>query len=90
MTHAKIPEYGNTEKNEITESVSAPGIHHRTPLTEEIVEQLLARGRTVNSSKHQTMLAIAAIRDDDTDDIVQKKIQMTAKFVDDFATVART
>ena len=24
------------------------------------------------------------------DDIVQKKIQMTAKFVDDFATVART
>ena len=50
-----------------------------------MVEQLLARGRTVNSSKHQTMLAIAAIKNDDTDDIVQKKIQMTAKFVDDFA-----
>ena len=55
-----------------------------------MVEQLLARGRTVNSSKHQTMLAIAAIKNDDTDDIVQKKIQMTSKFVDDFATVART
>ena len=33
------------------------------------------------------MLAIAAIKNDDTDDIVQKKIQMTAKFVDDFATI---
>lgn len=87
-----MPRYRNTEipKNEITESVSAPGIHHHTPLTEEMVEQLLARGRTVNSSKHPTMLAIAAIKNDDMDDIVQKKIQMTAKFVDDFATVART
>ena len=36
---------------------------------------------------YQTMLAIAAIKNDDTDDIVQKKIQMTAKFVDDFATI---
>lgn len=89
MTHAKIPEYGNTEKRDNGIGFS-PGIHHRTPLTEEMVEQLLARGRTVNSSKHQTMLAIAAIKNDDTDDIVQKKIQMTAKFVDDFATVART
>jgi hypothetical protein len=36
---------------------------------------------------YQTMLAIAAIKNDDTDDIVRKKIQMTAKFVDDFATI---
>lgn len=36
---------------------------------------------------YQTMLAIAAIKNDDTDDIVQKKIRMTAKFVDDFATI---
>lgn len=36
---------------------------------------------------YQTMLAIAAIKNDDTDDIVKKKIQMTAKFVDDFATI---
>lgn len=36
---------------------------------------------------YQTMLAIAAIKNDDADDIVQKKIQMTAKFVDDFATI---
>ncbi|MFK5586131.1 DUF262 domain-containing protein [Lactobacillus delbrueckii] len=36
---------------------------------------------------YQTMLAIAAIRNDDTEDIVEKKIQMTAKFVDDFATI---
>ena len=36
---------------------------------------------------YQTMLAIAAIKNDDTDDIVQRKIQMTAKFVDDFATI---
>ena len=89
-----MPRYRNTEipkkrDNGIGFS-PPPGIHHRTPLAEEIVEQLLARGRTVNSSKHQTMLAIAAIKNDDPDDIVQKKIQMTAKFVDDFATVART
>jgi uncharacterized protein with ParB-like and HNH nuclease domain len=36
---------------------------------------------------YQTMLAIAAIRNDDPEDIIKKKIQMTAKFVDDFATV---
>ena len=36
---------------------------------------------------YQTMLAIAAIRNDDPEDIVEKKIQMTAKFVDDFATI---
>lgn len=36
---------------------------------------------------YQTMLAIAVIKNDDTDDIVKKKIQMTAKFVDDFATI---
>ena len=36
---------------------------------------------------YQTMLAIAAIRNDDSEDIVEKKIQMTAKFVDDFATI---
>jgi hypothetical protein len=36
---------------------------------------------------YQTMLAIAAIRNDDTEDIIKKKIQMTAKFVDDFATI---
>ena len=36
---------------------------------------------------YQTMLAIAAIRNDDPEYIVEKKIQMTAKFVDDFATI---
>lgn len=36
---------------------------------------------------YQTMFAIAAIRNDDPEDIVEKKIQMTAKFVDDFATI---
>lgn len=36
---------------------------------------------------YQNILAIAAIKNDDTDDIIQKKIQMTAKFVDDFATI---
>lgn len=36
---------------------------------------------------YQTMLAVAAIRNDDPEDIVKKKIQMTAKFVDDFATI---
>lgn len=36
---------------------------------------------------YQTMLAIAAIRNEDPEDIVKKKIQMTAKFVDDFATI---
>lgn len=36
---------------------------------------------------YQTMLAIAAIRNDDPEDVVRRKIQMTAKFVDDFATI---
>ena len=36
---------------------------------------------------YQTMLAIATIRNDDTEEIVEKKIQLTAKFVDDFATI---
>lgn len=36
---------------------------------------------------YQTMFAIAAIRNDDPEDIVEKKIQMTAKFLDDFATI---
>lgn len=35
---------------------------------------------------YQIMLAIAAIRNDDPEDVIEKKIQMTAKFVDDFAT----
>lgn len=36
---------------------------------------------------YQTTLAIAAICNDDTEDVIAKKIQMTAKFVDDFATI---
>lgn len=36
---------------------------------------------------YQTLLAIAAIRNDDPEDIVKKKIRMTAKFVDDFASI---
>lgn len=36
---------------------------------------------------YQTMLAIAAIGNDDPKDVVDKKIRMTAKFVDDFATI---
>ena len=90
MTHAKIPEYGKYRKNEITESVSAPGIHHRTPLTEEMVEQLLARAELSTAASTRPCLPSLPLKMNDTDDIVQKKIQMTAKFVDDFATVART
>lgn len=36
---------------------------------------------------YQCMLAVSAIRNDDPEDIVKKKIQMTAKFVDDFASI---
>lgn len=36
---------------------------------------------------YQTMLAIAAIKNNDPANIVEKKIRMTAKFVDDFATI---
>ena len=35
-----IPEPVDTEKNEITESVSALGIHHSTPLAEEMVDSI--------------------------------------------------
>jgi len=36
---------------------------------------------------YQFMLAISAIRNDDPEETVKKKIQMTAKFVDDFASI---
>ena len=36
---------------------------------------------------YQTMLIIAAIRNDDNDEEIKKKIQMVSKFVDDFATL---
>lgn len=35
---------------------------------------------------YQIMLAIAAIRNDDPEEVMNRKIQMVAKFVDDFAT----
>lgn len=36
---------------------------------------------------YQTMLVLSAVKNDDPEDVVEKKIRMTAKFVDDFATV---
>ena len=36
---------------------------------------------------YQIMLTLAAVRNDDSEDVVKKKIQMTAKFVDDFASI---
>lgn len=35
---------------------------------------------------HQTMLVIAAVKPDDSEDDIDRKIRMAAKFVDDFAT----
>lgn len=36
---------------------------------------------------YQIMLVLSAVKNDDLDDVVEKKIQMTAKFVDDFASI---
>lgn len=36
---------------------------------------------------YQTMLIISAVKNDDSDEDIKRKIQMTAKFVDDFATI---
>lgn len=36
---------------------------------------------------YQLMLALSAVKNDDTEDVVEKKIKMSAKFVDDFASV---
>ena len=36
---------------------------------------------------YQSMLVLSAVKSDDPDDVVEKKIQMTAKFVDDFASI---
>lgn len=51
-----ISEPVNTEKNEITESVSALGIHHRTPLAEEMVEQFLVRGQNYQQQQAEQAL----------------------------------
>lgn len=53
-------------------------------LTEGYEEVFYNAGRDL---AYQTMLAIAATKNDDPEDIVEKKIRMTAKFVDDFATI---
>jgi hypothetical protein len=53
-------------------------------LTEGYEEVLYNANRDLT---YQTMLAIAAIRNDDPEDVIKRKIQMTAKFVDDFATI---
>lgn len=36
---------------------------------------------------YQIMLILSAVKDDDPDDVVEKKIRMTSKFVDDFASI---
>ena len=36
---------------------------------------------------YQIMLILSAVKNDDTEDVVEKKIQMTGKFVDDFASI---
>lgn len=36
---------------------------------------------------YQIMLILSAVRTDDSDEVIQRKIQMTAKFVDDFASI---
>ncbi len=36
---------------------------------------------------YQIMLVLSAVKNDDSDDVVKKKIQLTAKFVDDFASI---
>lgn len=36
---------------------------------------------------YQIMLVLSAVKNDDPDDVVERKIQMTAKFVDDFASI---
>ncbi len=36
---------------------------------------------------YQMMFVLSAVKNDDPDEVIQKKIQMTAKFIDDFASV---
>ena len=33
------------------------------------------------------MLVLSAVKNEDSNDVVEKKIQMTAKFVDDFGSI---
>ena len=57
---------------------------YSTKLTEGYEEVFYNANRDLN---YQTMLIISAVRNDDSDEDIKKKIQMAAKFVDDFATV---
>lgn len=57
---------------------------YSTKLTAGYEEVFYNANRDLN---YQTMLIISAVRNDDSDEDIKKKIQMTAKFVDDFATI---
>lgn len=57
---------------------------YSTKLTEGYEEVFYNANRDLN---YQTLLIISAVRNDDSDEDIKKKIQMAAKFVDDFATV---
>ena len=55
-----------------------------TKLTNAFEEVFYNNNRDLN---YQTMLIISAVRNDDSEDIISRKIQMVSKFVDDFASV---
>ena len=57
---------------------------YSTKLTEGYEEVFYNANSDLN---YQTLLIISAVRNDDSDEDIKKKIQMAAKFVDDFATV---
>ena len=53
-------------------------------LTADYEEVFYNANRDLN---YQIMLIISAVRSDDTDDDIKRKIQMVSKFIDDFATI---
>lgn len=57
---------------------------YSTTLTPGYEEVFYNANRDLN---YQTMLIIAAVRNDDTNEDVERKIQMVSKFVDDFASI---
>lgn len=73
----------------MTEMTRVTGLYLRlkeygTTLTPDYEEVFYNANRDLT---YQMMLVLSAVRNDDSEDAVKKKIRMTAKFVDDFASI---
>lgn len=82
VTKEDFKEFVSTDMTQVTELYLRMK-EYGEKLTEGFEEVFYNADRNLT---YQTMLVIAAVKPDDSKDDVDRKIRMTAKFVDDFAT----